>query len=65
MGKKGRYAQEVIVGMLRSAKGWVSGSALARKAGVSKMTIARQIDRLRKSRHKIQGSRGLGYRFKK
>lgn len=61
----GPKARAAILAALRSTKKPVSGSDLAKRIKVSKMTVGRQIDALRKEGHRIKGRRGVGYSLRK
>lgn len=64
-GARGTRARRVILKALRASKKPVGGTALAKRARVSKMTVARQVEALRKRGYKIKGKRGVGYTLKK
>ncbi len=49
--------------MLRSEPGYISGQALAKKAGISRSAVWKQIKALRKYGYTVESRHGLGYRL--
>lgn len=54
---------EAFVSLLRSEAGYISGQALAKKAGVTRSAVWKQIRMLRRYGYAIESRQGLGYRL--
>ncbi|AFU58532.1 biotin-[acetyl-CoA-carboxylase] ligase [Candidatus Nitrososphaera gargensis Ga9.2] len=54
---------EAFVSLLRSEPGYISGQALAKKAGISRSAVWKQIRMLRRYGYTIESRHGLGYRL--
>lgn len=52
-----------FLSLLRSEPGYISGEALARKAGISRSAVWKQIRALRRYGYSIESRHGLGYRL--
>lgn len=52
-----------FVSLLRSEAGYISGQALARKAGISRSAVWKQIKALRRYGYTVESRHGLGYRL--
>lgn len=54
---------EEFLGLLQSSKGYASGQMLAKKAGISRSAVWKQIRRLRQCGYSIESLHGMGYRL--
>jgi BirA family biotin operon repressor/biotin-[acetyl-CoA-carboxylase] ligase len=54
---------DAFLPLLRSEAGYISGQALAKKAGTSRSAVWKQIRMLRRYGYVIESRHGLGYRF--
>ena len=54
---------DTFLSLLKSKAGYISGQALAKKAGISKSAVWKQIKLLRRYGYAIESRHGLGYRL--
>lgn len=54
---------EEFLGFLQGSKGYASGQLLAKKAGISRSAVWKQIRRLRQCGYSIESLHGMGYRL--
>lgn len=52
-----------FISLLRSEAGYISGQALAKKAGISRSAVWKQIKALRRYGYTVESRHGLGYRL--
>jgi BirA family transcriptional regulator, biotin operon repressor / biotin---[acetyl-CoA-carboxylase] ligase len=52
-----------LLSLLKSEAGYISGQALAKKAGISRSAVWKQIKMLRRYGYEIESRHGLGYRL--